>query len=51
MKLGIYTVYLALAATIFSAWHYYRLARIEGNKKTKKEILDSQLQLARASCN
>jgi len=48
MKLGIYAVYLALAATIFSAWQYFRLARLEENKKAKKEILESQLQLARA---
>lgn len=48
MKLGIFSVYLALAATLFSAWHYFRLGQLESNKKIKDSIVKSHLQLARA---
>lgn len=46
MKLGIYTIYLAFVATAFSAFHYWRLSRLESNNP-KKENLNSRLDLAR----
>ncbi|MCB0281236.1 MAG: cytochrome c biogenesis protein CcsA [Calditrichae bacterium] len=46
MKLGIYTIYLALIATAFSAFHYWRLSRLESNNP-KNENLISRQDLAR----
>jgi cytochrome c-type biogenesis protein CcmF len=33
MKLGMFLIYASLIATVFSAWHYYRLTVLEKNPK------------------
>jgi cytochrome c-type biogenesis protein CcmF len=48
MKPGILIIYLALAATFFSLWHYFRLSRVEENKKIKNTIINNHLRLGRA---
>ena len=48
MKFGFFTIYLALGASIFSAWHYFKLGQLEENRKIKDSIIASHRQLARA---
>ncbi len=53
MRLGIFSIYLALISTVFSAWYYFQIAQLEnsGNRKNKSStsLLNNKKTLARQS--